>query len=133
MDEYGIFNDIALFRSRNRDDFQFKLGLPLTPNCVQCSVSISESRGFSFQVQLHLAKLSLAVGFDLGIERLLGSSQLHMTPDDDYMITFQSRNREFFSVQVYQRYKMKTRCIVFQSRNRGSFNFKWKSTFLVRW
>ena len=98
MDEYGIFNDIALFQSRNRGSFDFKsaptVRLPKTPK-----------------------------RFNLVIEILLISRATLTLSTTDTDIRFQSRNRGSFDFKS-TKFGIQLQEIEFQSRNRGSFDFK---------
>ena len=86
-----------LFQSRNRDAFRFKLTLALWRYTVD-SVSISESRCFSFQVN-------------------------YVNPSTRHHLKFQSRNRDAFRFKG-DRYFDHNRHTTFQSRNRDAFRFK---------
>ena len=90
--------EIQGFQSRNRDAFQFMCrGNPRTHRLL-FSVSISQSRCFSFQVML---------------QQLLGHQR----------IQFQSRNREAFQFRLSELIESGERT-VFQSRNRDAFQFR---------
>ena len=98
-------NDITVtggtrgFQSRNRDAFRFKCGLIRIVGDAFKSVSISESRCFSFQAENTLKALR------------------------DFIIVSISESR-CFSFQVYTAYETRKNETMFQSRNRDAFRFK---------
>ena len=56
-----------------------------------------------------------------------------MTPDDDYMITFQSRNREAFGFKGSEVVNLAAAPVMFPSRNREAFGFKSGNSDLKLW
>ena len=112
-----------LFQSRNRDAFRFKLTLALWRYTVD-SVSISESRCFSFQVTaMCLAMSSSSSGFNLGIEMLFVSRTLDALREHELNTVSISESR-CFSFQVNYVNPSTRHHLKFQSRNRDAFRFK---------
>ena len=135
------------FQSRNRDAFQVRFienatGTPRQP------VSISQSRGFSFQAgafapaapcpksRFNLAIERLFISgwrqfgdnilhtcFNLAIERLFISGD-DMSAEKLDGFLFQSRNREAFHFRQSIAEGMPVPALMFQSRNREAFHFR---------
>ena len=135
------------FQSRNRGSFDFKPTLNLI--CVYYSISFNLvievlliSRftvdwtplyPASFNLVIEVLLISRALddllhtyddaGFNLVIEVLLISSPVHRFGFKDVCL-FQSRNRGSFDFKDIDRYWDTFIDLMFQSRNRGSFDFK---------
>ena len=143
---------IGRFQSRNRDAFRFKWD-DFPHQSQQRTVSISESRCFSFQVSdfvdRHIISLFVSISesrcfsfqghhilkgfpehidfsFNLGIEMLFVSRWIRESMIKSLYKQFQSRNRDAFRFKWRFAYRWGCHPLMFQSRNRDAFRFKCK-------
>ena len=116
---------MSLFQSRNRGSFDFKLTAKLGIN--------HSTQGFNLVIEVLLISRFLygfsnhirGSRFNLVIEVLLISSQyLTWKYVDQGNLMFQSRNRGSFDFKLSSTNSSICPCSAFQSRNRGSFDFK---------
>ena len=138
----------SLFQSRNRGSFDFKAesnrAVQYPHECFnlvievllisrqRCTRTNHEYCGFNLVIEVLLISRSrwqtrsqetTLDSFNLVIEVLLISSQYREVADNDYNTLFQSRNRGSFDFKVQMRF-LSISVKPFQSRNRGSFDFK---------
>ena len=122
MDEYGIFNDIALFQSRNRGSFDFKstkFGIQLQEIEFQ-----SRNRGsFDFKFRIPSFYRQSYLSFQ---SRNRGSFDFKRTMSNDKIRIHHRFNLviEVLLISSSSRLSTKNATSSFQSRNRGSFDFK---------
>ena len=148
---------IGRFQSRNRDAFRFKWD-DFPHQSQQRTVSISESRCFSFQVSdfvdRHIISLFVSISesrcfsfqghhilkgfpehidfsFNLGIEMLFVSSALSNVEQACFEACFNLGIEMLFVSRWIRESMIKSLYKQFQSRNRDAFRFKWR--FAYRW
>ena len=116
------------FQSRNRGSFDFKRTAFGHGDPNEQRVFRSRNRGsFGFKCKPSGTPTtpSNSSGFNLAIEVLLISS-IQKSSGESFLakVLFQSRNRDSFNFKLLITFPISTCLVLFQSRNRDSFNFK---------
>ena len=85
----------------------------------------SRNRGsFDFKRSRMRPRKAMNLSFNLVIEVLLISREIHVIEISDLALMFQSRNRGSFDFKGLRMRTLADTDLEFQSRNRGSFDFK---------
>ena len=114
------------FQSRNRDAFHFRLRM-CTTNAVLTRVSISSSRGFSFQDDRRQRRERLWSRVSISSSRGFSfQGRLPLSPAGGTHCPFQSRHRDAFHFRPHQIWSAGTFSVMFQSRHRDAFHFRYR-------